>query len=146
LRRIDARAAIPELSRLAIEDPSYEVRVQAVRALGETGAPEVTTVLDAALVDENEFVRAATANARKLHAAAAARSPLERPVQAPPVSPPPTATPVAAPRPAATPTPTPEPTATPTPTPEPTAMPAATAPPTATPAASPAPDAAAVDP
>jgi len=83
LRRLDPGYALAELSRLAIEDPNYEVRVQAVRALGETGAPEVVAVLDLAIQDENEFVRAATAHARELHAKAAIRAPLARPVASP---------------------------------------------------------------
>ncbi len=71
LRRLDPESALAELSRVAIEDPSYDVRVQAVSALGETGAPEAGLVLEQALVDENEFVRAATAHAREVHARAA---------------------------------------------------------------------------
>ena len=80
LRRLDPGYALADLARLAIEDPSYDVRVQAVRALGETGAPEAWPVLEQALADENEFVRAATAHARQVHARAASRPPLVAPV------------------------------------------------------------------
>ena len=83
LRRLDPGYALAELSRLAIEDPSFEVRVQAVGALGETGSPEAWPVLEQALADENEFVRAATAHAQQVHATAASRPPLVAPVVTP---------------------------------------------------------------
>ena len=84
LRRLDPGYALGDIARLAIEDPSYEVRIQAVRALGETGAPEVVPVLEQALADENEFVRAATSHAKQVHAKAASRPPLVAPVAASP--------------------------------------------------------------
>jgi HEAT repeat protein len=83
LRHLDPEAALPELLRIAIEDPSYDVRVQAVSALGETGAPEAVPVFEQTIVDENEFVRAATAHAREVHARAARLRPTPSPTPTP---------------------------------------------------------------
>jgi HEAT repeat protein len=63
LRELNPGYAKPELARLLLEDPHYEIRVQAARALGTTGDPEMRPLLESALEDPNEFVRAAAANA-----------------------------------------------------------------------------------
>jgi HEAT repeat protein len=69
LRELDPGFAKPELARLLLEDPQYEIRVQAARALGLTGDPEIRSLLESALEDPNEFVRAAAANALRTHEA-----------------------------------------------------------------------------
>jgi HEAT repeat protein len=69
LRELDPGYAKPELGRLLLEDPNYEIRVQSARALGATGDPEMLPLLEAALQDPNEFVRAAAANALRTHKA-----------------------------------------------------------------------------
>lgn len=69
LRKLDPGFAKPQLARLLLEDPHYEIRVQAARALGLTGDPEIRSLLEAALEDPNEFVRAAAANALRTHEA-----------------------------------------------------------------------------
>ena len=69
LRELDPGFAKPELARLLLEDPHYEIRVQAARALGLTGDPEIRPLLESALEDPNEFVRAAAANALRTHEA-----------------------------------------------------------------------------
>lgn len=79
VRQIDPAAAIPQLARLLLEDPNYEIRVQAARALGTTGDPEVRPLLEAALEDPNEFVRAATVNALRTHRAVLERAQTEPP-------------------------------------------------------------------
>ena len=111
VRHLDAEAALPDLLRIAIEDPSYDVRVQAVGALGETGAPEALPVFEQTIADENEFVRAATAHARQVHAKAAllrpAPSPSPSPSGAPAPSPPPSPRPSARPASPSRPSPSP---------------------------------------
>lgn len=74
LRELDPGFAKPELARLLLEDPHYEIRVQAARALGLTGDPEMRSLLEAALEDPNEFVRAAAANALRTHEAVQQRA------------------------------------------------------------------------
>jgi HEAT repeat protein len=69
LRQLDPGFAKPELARLLLEDPHYEIRVQAARALGLTGDPEMRLLLESALEDPNEFVRAAAAHALRTHEA-----------------------------------------------------------------------------
>jgi HEAT repeat protein len=69
VRELDPSAAKPQLARLLLEDPHHEIRVQAARALGTTGDPEMRPLLEAALEDRNEFVRAAAANALRTHQA-----------------------------------------------------------------------------
>jgi HEAT repeat protein len=69
LRQLNPGFAKPALARLLLEDPHYEIRVQAARALGITGDPEMRPLLEAALEDPNEFVRAAAANALRTHEA-----------------------------------------------------------------------------
>jgi serine/threonine-protein kinase len=69
LSKLDPGFAKPDLARLLLEDPNYEIRVQAAHALGTTGDPEVRPLLEAALEDSNEFVRAAAANALRIHEA-----------------------------------------------------------------------------
>jgi HEAT repeat protein len=66
LRKLDPRTAKPALARLLLEDSVWEIRVQAARALGLTGAPEVLPVLEAALYDPNEFVRSAASHALRV--------------------------------------------------------------------------------
>ena len=69
VRELDPETAQPALVRLLLEDPMYEVRVQAARALGTTGDSAVLPVLESALADPNEFVRAAVSNALRVHRA-----------------------------------------------------------------------------
>ena len=67
IRKLGPGAAKPELARILLEDSEWEIRVQAARALGIAGDPEVLTVLEAALEDPNEFVRSAVAHALRNH-------------------------------------------------------------------------------
>ena len=69
VRALDASPAIPQLSRMLLEDPIWEIRVQAASALGSTGDPDVLAVLESALEDDNEFVRSAASNALRVHRA-----------------------------------------------------------------------------
>jgi HEAT repeat protein len=69
VRALDPGAAIPQLSRMLLEDPTWEIRVQAATALGSTGDPNVVAVLESALEDDNEFVRSAASNALRVHRA-----------------------------------------------------------------------------
>jgi HEAT repeat protein len=69
VRQLDPATAIPQLSRLLLEDPIWEIRVQAARALGSTGDPAVVAVLQSALEEENEFVSSAASNALRVHRA-----------------------------------------------------------------------------
>lgn len=69
VRALDPAAAIPQLSRMLLEDPTWEIRVQAASALGSTGDPDVLAVLESALEDDNEFVRSAASNALRVHRA-----------------------------------------------------------------------------
>jgi HEAT repeat protein len=64
----DPGRAAQTLSRLVVEDASWQVRAQAARALGLSGDPAVVPALEAALGDPNEYVRAAAANALGLRA------------------------------------------------------------------------------
>ena len=66
LRSLGPAAAIDGLIRLLQEDTVWEVRAQAARALGSTGAPEAGPALEAALADENEFVRSAATNGLRM--------------------------------------------------------------------------------
>ena len=79
LRELDPGFAKPELARLLLEDPHYEIKVQAARALGLTGDPEIRPLLEAALEDPNEFVRAAAAHALRTHEAVQQRARLKDP-------------------------------------------------------------------
>jgi len=72
VRQLDPTAAVAELSELLLEDSVWEIRVQAARALGATGDPTVLPVLEQALSDPNEFVRAAAAHALEVHKAISA--------------------------------------------------------------------------
>jgi HEAT repeat protein len=63
LRITDPAAAIAPLCRVLLEDPAWEVRVQAAGALGLTADPEVLPVLQSAMDDENSSVRSAVENA-----------------------------------------------------------------------------------
>jgi HEAT repeat protein len=69
IRTVDPSAAIAEMARLALEDPVWEIRVQAARALGNSGESSVLPVLQRALEDEDRNVRAAAANALSVHEA-----------------------------------------------------------------------------
>ncbi len=55
--------ALDALVQLLLEDPEWEIRAQAARGLGRSGARELAPALEAALQDRNEFVRAAAAHA-----------------------------------------------------------------------------------
>jgi len=67
VRALDPGLATAELSRVLLEDSVWEIRVQAARALGATGDPSVVPVLENALGDANEFVRAAASHALEVH-------------------------------------------------------------------------------
>jgi len=72
VRQLEPGLATAELSRLLLEDTVWEIRVQAARALGATGDPSVLPVLENALGDANEFVRAAASHALEVHKAVSA--------------------------------------------------------------------------
>jgi HEAT repeat protein len=72
VRSLEPGLATAELSRLLLEDTVWEIRVQAARALGATGDPSVLPVLENALGDANEFVRAAASHAMEVHRALSA--------------------------------------------------------------------------
>ena len=74
LRKLDPGRATAALARLLLEDPSWEVRVQAAGALGISRDPDALPVLEAVLDDDNEFVRSAAANAIRRHEALAGGS------------------------------------------------------------------------
>ncbi len=69
LRRLDPGYATAALGRRLLEDPSWEVRVQAAGALGVGGDPAAMAFLEEAEGDANEFVRSAVANALAVHRA-----------------------------------------------------------------------------
>jgi HEAT repeat protein len=71
IRALDPTAATTELARLALEDPIWEIRVQAVSALGATGDPSIRPVLEKCLEDPHESVRGAAANSLRIHEAVA---------------------------------------------------------------------------
>jgi len=52
-------AAFEILAGIVLEDPDWEVRVHAARAIGRSSRPETAATLEAARNDPNEFVRAA---------------------------------------------------------------------------------------
>lgn len=62
----DPSVATVSLRRMVRSDSEWEVRVQAARALGSIATPEVRPELEAALEDDNEFVRSAAAYALRL--------------------------------------------------------------------------------
>jgi len=66
VRKLDPRAFKAELAAMLLEDPAWEIRVQAARALALAGDPQFRPVIESSLTDENEFVRSAAANALKL--------------------------------------------------------------------------------
>jgi HEAT repeat protein len=51
---------------MVLEDPEWEIRVQAAAALGMTGREDVIPALEEAANDPNEFVRAAVASALRV--------------------------------------------------------------------------------
>jgi HEAT repeat protein len=67
VRELNPELATAQLSRMLLEDPIWEIRVQAARGLGGTGDPMVTPVLETAMGDANEFVRSAAAHALEVH-------------------------------------------------------------------------------
>ncbi len=69
LRRLDPGYATEALCLRLLEDPSWEVRVQAAGALGVGGDPAALPALEDAEGDANEFVRSAVANALAVHRA-----------------------------------------------------------------------------
>lgn len=99
LRELDPAFARAELARLLVEDPSYEVRVQAAGALGHSNDASMRPALETALGDRSEFVRAAASHA--LDALRDAPAPPPSPSPEPSGTPHPTAAPgaAAAPRP-----------------------------------------------
>ena len=66
VRLLDPAGYPAALSRMVLQDSVWEVRAQAARALGESADPEVIPVLQRALEDPNEFVRAAAVHALAL--------------------------------------------------------------------------------
>ena len=67
LRKLEPGYDKPAMARLLLDDPVWEIRVQAARALGSTGDEDIRQVLEAALKDQNEFVRSAASHALKIH-------------------------------------------------------------------------------
>jgi HEAT repeat protein len=63
-------AAREPLTRLLSEDPAWEVRADAARALAALADPEVVPALQSAQGDPNEFVRAAASRALQARAGA----------------------------------------------------------------------------
>jgi HEAT repeat protein len=66
VRSLDSSAATAEFMKLALEDPVWEIRVQAISALGSTGDPAVRPVLEECLDDPHESVSGAATNALRL--------------------------------------------------------------------------------
>ena len=65
LAMLHPAAAVDVLARRITEEPDWEVRVEVAKALGAAGVPSSYPPLRSALVDPNEFVRAAVAAALK---------------------------------------------------------------------------------
>jgi len=63
LARLDPAVGVETLVRLLSEDPEWEVRVQAARALGLSGDRSAMAALEAATEDVHEYVRGAAAHA-----------------------------------------------------------------------------------
>lgn len=63
--RLEPGAGFAPLSRLLLEDPEWEVRVQAAGVLGSTGDEAALPILALAEQDPNEMVRAAAAAAQR---------------------------------------------------------------------------------
>lgn len=61
---LDPLSSVETLSVMVLDDPDWEIRAQAARALGDSGLSELIPVLEQAESDPNEFVRAAAARAR----------------------------------------------------------------------------------
>jgi HEAT repeat protein len=59
-------AAVDTFVSMVLEDPEWEIRVQAAAALGMTGREDVIPALEEAANDPNEFVRAAVASALRV--------------------------------------------------------------------------------
>jgi HEAT repeat protein len=59
-------AAVDSLVSMVLEDPEWEIRVQAAAALGKIDREDVLPALEEAANDPNEFVRAAVASALRL--------------------------------------------------------------------------------
>ncbi len=66
VRSIDPAAARAEFEKLALEDPIWQIRVQAISALGAIGDPSVTPVLEKCLDDPHESVSGAATNALRI--------------------------------------------------------------------------------
>lgn len=79
LAKAGAPAWVGPLSNAAVEDVSWETRVEAVQALGAAAVPEAYGALDRALADPNEFVRAAAARTIKGLSAKGIERPLPSP-------------------------------------------------------------------
>jgi len=58
--------AVDTFVSMVLEDPEWEIRVQAAAALGMTGREDVIPALEEAANDPNEFVRAAVASALRV--------------------------------------------------------------------------------
>jgi HEAT repeat protein len=67
VRKLDPDSARSDLARLLLDDPEWEIRVQAAMGLGRTGAEDILPVLEAAEGDSSSFVRSAVANALRVH-------------------------------------------------------------------------------
>lgn len=67
VRKLGPAPAKAVLTRLLLEDSEWEIRAGAAQALGESGDADVPAALEAALADENEYVRAAAARALRVH-------------------------------------------------------------------------------
>jgi hypothetical protein len=61
--RLDPALGFDVLARIALDDPEWEIRAEAARAVGRSGNPGARELLEAALEDSHEMVRAAAAHA-----------------------------------------------------------------------------------
>jgi HEAT repeat protein len=66
VRNLAPARGLPGFVRLLLDDPEWEIRVQAAAGLGAAGDPGARPALEQALGDEVEQVRSAAANALRL--------------------------------------------------------------------------------
>lgn len=63
--KLDPEFAVDAMVTMVLQDPDWEIRVQAAAALGLSSHDEIIPILEEAANDPNEFVRAAVARALK---------------------------------------------------------------------------------